>query len=120
MFPMPKRRPKTTFSLIALALGVVVLLAILYFLKLDIFIAWLLARGVVAFGLYGYDKAQSKIGGGRVPEIVLHMITLAGGVLGAWAGRFAFRHKTRKPAFLAVLVVSTLLWAGLGYLHYWR
>ncbi len=115
---MPKRRPKTTFSLIALALGVLALLAILYFLKPDIFVAWMLSWGVVTFGLYGYDKAQAKIGGGRVPEVVLHMLTLAGGVLGAWAGRFVFRHKTRKPAFLMVLVIGTLLWLGLAYLYY--
>jgi len=112
---MPKRRPKTTFSLIALALSLIVLLAILYFVKLDIFWAWLLAWSVVTFGLYGYDKAQAKIGGGRVPEIVLHIVTLIGGWPGAWIGRFVFRHKIRKPVFLAVLIISTLLWIGLGY-----
>jgi uncharacterized membrane protein YsdA (DUF1294 family) len=117
---MSKRRPKTTFALIALVLGVIALLGILYFLKPDIYLAWLLSWGVVTFGLYGYDKAQAKIGGGRVPEIVLHILTLAGGVVGAWIGRFVFRHKTRKPAFLAVLIISTVLWAGLGYWHYLR
>jgi len=117
---MSKRQPKTTFSLIALGLGVIVLLAVLYFLKPDIFVAWLLAWGVVTFGLYGYDKAQAKIGGGRVPEIVLHILTLAGGVVGAWLGRFLFHHKTRKLGFLVVLVLSSVLWAGLGYLYYIR
>ena len=117
---MPKHRPKTTFFLIALALGFLALLAILYFLKPDIFIAWLLAWGAVTFGLYGYDKTQAKIGGGRVPEIVLHMLTLAGGVVGAWIGRLAFRHKTNKPIFLFVLLLSTFLWAALGYLYYGR
>ena len=115
---MPKRKPKTTFSIIALALSLLALLAILYFIKLDIFWAWLLAWSVVTFGLYGYDKAQSKIGGGRVPEIVLHLITLAGGWPGAWAGRFAFRHKIRKPAFLAALIISTVAWLGLGYWYF--
>ena len=117
---MSKRKPQTTFSLIALALGIIVLLAVLHFLKPDIFLAWLLAWGVVAFGLYGYDKAQAKIGGGRVPEIVLHLLTLAGGVAGAWLGRLVFRHKIRKPAFLATLIISTLLWLGLGYLRFLR
>ncbi len=115
---MPKRKPKTTFSIAALALSLLALLAILYFIKLDIFWAWLLAWSVVTFGLYGYDKAQSKIGGGRVPEIVLHMSTLAGGWPGAWSGRFAFRHKTRKPVFLVVLIISTLLWGGIGYWYF--
>ncbi len=113
-----KRRPQTTFAVIALIFGLLILLAVLFYLKINLYIAWLLSWGLVTFGFYGYDKAQAKIGGGRVPEIVLHLITLAGGVLGAWAGRFLFRHKTRKPAFLIVLVVSTLLWAGVGYLAY--
>ncbi len=117
---MSKRKPQTTFALIALALGVIALLAILYFLKPDLYVAWLLSWGVVTFGLYGYDKAQAKIGGGRVPEMVLHILTLAGGVLGAWAGRFVFRHKTRKPGFLVALILSTALWAGVGYLVYLR
>jgi len=117
---MSKRKPQTIFSLIALTLGVILLLAVLHFLKPDFFMAWLLAWGVVTFGLYGYDKAQAKIGGGRVPEIVLHLLTLAGGVAGAWIGRLVFRHKTRKPAFLAMLIISTLLWLGLGYLHLLR
>ena len=115
---MPKRKPKTTFSIIAFVLSLLALLAILYFIKLDIFWAWLLAWSVVTFGLYGYDKAQAKIGGGRVPETVLHLITLIGGWPGAWAGRFVFRHKTRKPAFLTVLILSTVAWLGLGYWYF--
>ena len=115
---MPKRKPKTTFSIIALVLSLLVLLAILYFLKLDFFWAWLLAWSLVDLGLYGYDKAQAKIGGGRVPEIVLHITTLIGGWPGAWIGRYAFRHKTRKPAFLVVLIISTLLWLGIGYWYF--
>jgi uncharacterized membrane protein YsdA (DUF1294 family) len=112
---MSKRKPKTTFSVIALVLSLLVLVAVLYFLKLDLFWAWLLAWSLVAFGLYGYDKAQAKIGGGRVPEIVLHIVTLIGGWPGAWIGRFVFRHKIRKPVFLTVLIISTLLWIGIGY-----
>ena len=115
---MPKRQPKTTFSLIALILSVMVLLAVIYFVKLPFFWAWMLAWSVVTFGLYGYDKAQSRIGGGRVPEIVLHIITLVGGWPGAWMGRFVFRHKTRKPIFFVVLILSTILWMGLGYWYF--
>jgi uncharacterized membrane protein YsdA (DUF1294 family) len=35
-------------------------------------------------------------------------------VAGAWAGRIVFRHKTRKPVFLAVLVVSSMAWGALA------
>jgi uncharacterized membrane protein YsdA (DUF1294 family) len=65
--------------------------------------------------LYGLDKAQSKNGGWRVPEVVLHGLALAGGFPGGWAGRSIFRHKTKKGIFVFVLVVSTALHLGLVY-----
>ena len=113
-----RRSPKTTFSILALALSLGLLALLLYFLKLDIFLAWVLAWSVVTWGLYGYDKAQSKIGGGRVPKIVLHLSTLVGGMPGAWAGRLLFHHKTNKPRFLIVLLISTLLWGVAGGWYY--
>ncbi len=115
---MAQRQPKTTFSLIALGLSVILLVAILYFLKPNFFVAWMLAWSVVTLGLYGYDKAQAKMGGGRVPEIVLHMLALVGGVWGAWLGMILFRHKTRKPVFKIVLILATVVWLGLGYWYF--
>ena len=48
-----------------------------------------------------------------MPEAVLHGLTLAGGVIGAWAGRIVFRHKTRKQPFasalLAILIAQLVL-----------
>ena len=41
-------------------------------------------------------------------------MALAGGVIGAWAGRLVFRHKTRKPIFLVVLVVASLIWGAIA------
>jgi uncharacterized membrane protein YsdA (DUF1294 family) len=76
---------------------------------------WLAAASVITFLLYGYDKAQSKNGGWRVPEIVLHLLALAGGFPGGWLGRSVFRHKTKKAIFVLVLVVSTALHLGLVY-----
>jgi uncharacterized membrane protein YsdA (DUF1294 family) len=46
--------------------------------------------------------------------VVLHGLALVGGVLGAWAGRLVFRHKTRHPVFLVVLIVASVLWGGLA------
>lgn len=73
-------------------------------------LAWLAGWTVPAFVVYGIDKRQAERGGWRVPEIVLHGLALVGGVIGAWAGRLFFHHKTRKPAFTVVLVVSAILW----------
>jgi len=115
---MTKRNPKKTFTLLSLVFGALMLLAVLYFLKPNLLIAWWLSWGLVTFGLYGYDKAQAKMGGGRVPEIVIHAFTMGGGFLGAWAGRFLFHHKTRKPLFLIILLTSTGIWLGLGYVYF--
>ncbi len=81
--------------------------------------AWWASFSAVAFAAYGIDKWQSRRpGSSRIPEIVLHLLAVVGGVAGAWIGRSVFRHKTRHPAFAAVLVISTglhiALWFFLG------
>ncbi len=59
--------------------------------------------------LYGYDKHQSeKEGAWRVPEAVLHLLSLAGGFIGAFLGWSFYRHKTQKIAFIFVIVLSTV------------
>jgi uncharacterized membrane protein YsdA (DUF1294 family) len=74
---------------------------------------WLAAWGIVTFALYGYDKTQARRDAGRVPELVLHGMALAGGVIGGWLGRTAFRHKTLHRSFLIVLAGASLLWGAL-------
>ena len=69
---------------------------------------WLLCS-VSTFLFYGFDKVQSRRGGWRVPEVVLHLLSLAGGFAGALCGRQLFRHKTQKPAFLVVIVLAAAL-----------
>ncbi len=110
-----RRSPKQTFGLFSLVLIVI----IGYFVftstygRLDLYPAWLLTLSVVTFIWYGFDKGQSKRGGLRVPEIVLQLLTLAGGFPGGWLGRAMFHHKTRHDEFRTVLILSTLLHAGL-------
>jgi uncharacterized membrane protein YsdA (DUF1294 family) len=79
------------------------------------YLIWVVTASGITFLLYGFDKAQSKNGGWRVPEVVLHGLALAGGFPGGWAGRSIFRHKTKKGIFVFVLVVSTALHLGLVY-----
>jgi uncharacterized membrane protein YsdA (DUF1294 family) len=76
------------------------------------YLIWLGLLSLITFILYGLDKAQSKKHGPRVPENALHLLALAGGFLGGWIGRSLFRHKTKKGMFLFVLVVSTVIHAG--------
>lgn len=78
---------------------------------------WLVAINFVAFGYYGYDKAQAqKVGRARIPESVLHTFSVAGGSLGAFLGMRFFRHKTMKGRFrilfwcIVVLQAAAAAW----------
>ena len=82
---------------------------------LHLYWIWLATASVITFLLYGFDKAQSKSSGRRIPEVVLHWLALLGGFPGGWAGRSVFRHKTRKASFVFVLALSTAIHLGLWY-----
>ena len=78
------------------------------------YFTWVMAVSVVTFAFYGLDKGLSmarrtKV---RIPELVLNLLTVIGGTLGAWLGRTVFRHKInlRKHwVMFAILVGSSLL-----------
>lgn len=78
-----------------------------------LYLIWLAALSLITFSLYGVDKARSKRKGARrVPENTLHLLALLGGFIGGWAGRWLFRHKTKKGIFTFVLILSTVIHAG--------
>ncbi len=79
---------------------------------------YMIALNVTAFTLYGFDKAQASRGADRIPNIVMHVVALAGGVLGAWLGMFTFRHKTRKLGYVLVLCAATALHLGIASMQY--
>lgn len=112
---MSKSSPKRSYSLIAILLAVILFLVLAILTEISPFLLWLVAANTITFILYGYDKAQAKRGGGRVPEVVLHGAALAGGFVGGWAGMFAFRHKTQHLNFKIVLAAATVLWVVLIY-----
>ena len=74
---------------------------------------YLAAVNVVAFAVYGADKRRAKKGKRRVPEKTLFLLAAIGGSPGAWAGMYAFRHKTRHWYFVwgipAILVIQIAL-----------
>ena len=83
--------------------------------------AWWTGLSVVTLFVYGFDKAQSRRDGGqRVPEVVLHVLALAGGVAGAWVGRAVFRHKTLHLRFTVVLIAATVVHVGLWVVFVWK
>ena len=80
---------------------------------------YLAAVNVVAFAVYGADKRRAKKGKRRVPEKTLFLLAIIGGSPGAWAGMYAFRHKTRHWYFVwgipAILAAQTALAVWLAW-----
>lgn len=110
---MPNRRPRyrsrNSYALLALALGAGLFALLALLTPLTPYLAWLAAWSAVAFGFFGYDKAQAQRQGWRVPELVLHGLSLVGGFAGALAGMLLFRHKTRHGVFWLVVALSAAL-----------
>jgi len=107
----PRNRPAIVGSLVA---GVVLFAVLWLGLHWSVLLAWMAGWTPVAFAAYAIDKRAATRGGWRIPELVLHGLALIGGVLGAWAGRLVFHHKTRHPMFLVVLVVASVVWGAIA------
>ena len=85
-------------------------------------LSYLAAINVLAFAVYGWDKARSKVQGARrVPEKTLFLFALLGGSVGAILGMRVWRHKTRhwyfKYGLPAILLAQLALAWYLGGLN---
>lgn len=63
----------------------------------------LIGINFISFAAFGIDKMKAEAGRWRISEWTLLMLALFGGSPGAYAGRAAFRHKTRKQPFSSQL-----------------
>jgi uncharacterized membrane protein YsdA (DUF1294 family) len=73
---------------------------------------WLTALSLTTGVMFILDKVLSKTGETRIPELILHLFTLAGGFPGQFLGRVIARHKTnfrKHPSFAIVFVVSLVI-----------
>ena len=83
-----------------------------------ILLIWVLAWTLIAFALMGIDKWKAKHDSWRIPEKTLFLSAILGGSVGALAGMFLFRHKTKHlsftvgmPLILAAQIVLVLFLA---------
>ena len=109
------RNPVLYFSLAAAA---VIALLFYYFeaeFQISLYACWLACINIAAFIFYGYDKILSMKNLWRVPELVLHLLALAGGFIGAFCGMEIFRHKTRKIIFIFIIIFAALIHALIYY-----
>ncbi|MBQ1238104.1 MAG: DUF1294 domain-containing protein [Oscillospiraceae bacterium] len=72
-------------------------------------VPYLVLINLAAFLLMGIDKSRARRELWRIPEKVLFGSALLGGSVGAIAGMFFFRHKTRHLSFRLGLPVILLL-----------
>ena len=79
-------------------------------------LAVLLALNIFSFYLMYHDKQCAEKGKHRVPERTLFLSAGLFGALGATAGMFIFRHKTRHWQFRVFLPLMLLVQAAVvGY-----
>lgn len=76
------------------------------------FIIYLIVINLIAFLAMYIDKKRAKYGKWRIKEHTLFVLALLGGSVGAIAGMYTFRHKTKKARFFIgfpVILIAELL-----------
>lgn len=63
------------------------------------FVTVVCVMSFVAFAAFGLDKSRAEHNRRRISEASLLNLAFFGGIIGAYAGRALFRHKTRKQPF---------------------
>ena len=63
-------------------------------------IIYIVLINLIAFGAMYWDKKRAIKGKWRIKENTLLLLVLLGGGIGAIAGMYTFRHKTKKMAFV--------------------
>ena len=72
-------------------------------------VAYIVIVNIAAFCLYGMDKSAAIKQKQRIPNRVLLLIAAFGGSLGALAGMYTFRHKTKKWYYTITVPVMLIL-----------
>lgn len=82
------------------------------------FIIYLIVINIIAFLAMFIDKRRAKYGKWRIKEYTLFILALLGGSIGAIAGMYTFRHKTKKARFFIGFPVILIIQILLGFMIY--
>ena len=77
-----------------------------------IILAYLFMINAAAFAAFAIDKHAAIKHKTRIREATLFGLALAGGSIGALGGMYAFRHKTKKKAFIIGIPLILLFQAA--------
>ena len=83
-------------------------------------LVYLFLINAVAFFLMLADKQKARKNRWRIPEATLLGVAAVGGSVGALAGMYTFRHKTKHPKFpigVPFILVLQIVLAFLMYTH---
>ena len=72
-------------------------------------VAYIVIVNIAAFCIYGMDKSAAIKQKQRIPNRVLLLIAAFGGSIGALAGMYTFRHKTKKWYYTITVPVMLIL-----------
>lgn len=72
-------------------------------------VAYYIILTIITFLVWGIDKFRAKVQQWRIPEKTLYGLIVLGGGIGALAGMSIFRHKTRKPQFKILAILSIVV-----------
>ena len=72
-------------------------------------VAYIVIVNIAAFCLYGIDKSAAIKQKQRIPNRVLLLSAVIGGSLGALAGMYMFRHKTKKWYYTVTVPVLLII-----------
>ena len=85
-------------------------------------ISYVVIINIIAFVAMAIDKRKAKKRAWRIPEATLFILAGVGGSIGAIAGIYTFRHKTKHRSFTwgmpAILIVQVILIIVLFYLPF--
>ena len=85
---------------------------------MDNIITYLVIINAVSFLLMLIDKQKAKRSAWRIPEATLMGVAALGGSIGAIAGMYVFRHKTRHVKFflglpaILIIQIGLVIWIG--------
>ena len=81
-----------------------------------IVIIYLILINIITFIIFGVDKSRARSHAWRIPEKRLFFLAVIGGSIGAIAGMYIFRHKTRHWYFvIGMPLILVLQLAGAWY-----
>lgn len=106
---MAGRNPQELFIGTAIILVLIVFIIFSVLTSLNLYLAYLAAINIITFIFYAYDKFTAAAKFGRIPNLVLHLLSVFGGFIGGILGMAIFRHKTNQNTFILILTFSALL-----------